>query len=139
MNNVKKFSVIALSLVLLGGGCAGADSIGGGGKLASGTGVITVNADSISAGDTIGSPFKVEGHATTDDGAVYLRLYDQDGELMVSSHTDVASSGSSEENYYLFNAVYFFAEAESGTLEMYWDDGAGNESDHLEIPVTINK
>jgi len=139
MSQLKRFGVVGLSLVLLGAGCAGTGSDGtaggGGGKLAGGTGVITV--DTPSAGDTISSPFTVTGTATTSDGEVYLRLRDQDGTLMVSSHTNVDSSGLSEENAYRFTSVYFFADATSGVLEMYWDDGTGTESDHLEIPVTI--
>ena len=120
-------------LILVGGGCAGAT---GGGGLAEGTGVITVS--SPAAGDTISSGFRVEGDTFTEDGEVYLRLLDQDGATVVSSHVQKSDILSGSDDGYVFTTIMFFSKNYGdGILEVFWTDDDGNESDLIQIPVVL--
>lgn len=135
---MKKFSYLLGSfaiLVLVGGGCAGDGSETGGG-LEQGTGVITVT--SPAPGDTISSGFRVEGDTFTEDGEVYLRVLDKDGTEIVSSHVQKSDVLSGTDDGYVFTYVIFFSKNYGdGTLEVFWTDDDGNETDKLQIPVII--
>lgn len=138
MKSLLRLGAVFGLLVLVGGGCPtpsqdGATANGNGAT--EGTGVIVV--DSPAPGATLDSPFRVEGTATTPDGNVYLRLLDSEGEVKVSSNVGVNPSFAGQEDGFLFTQVYYFGEGGDGTLEVFWQDEEGNESDHVRMPVTI--
>lgn len=136
---MKKISYLLGSfviLVLVGAGCSGDSVKSGGGGLAEGTGVITVS--SPAPGDTLSSGFRVEGDTFTEDGEVYLRLLDKDGVEIVGSHVQKSDVLSGTEDGYVFTYIIFFSKNYGdGVLEVFWQDGDGNESDLLQIPVVI--
>jgi hypothetical protein len=131
-------STVLAGLMVVAVGCSGDAGSTDGEATDGGTATEAVVSENITvtvpaAGDSIASPFSVEGTTTADVERVYIEARDVNGDIIVETSALLDDDGSFSSS----SIYYFLGGGDEGSVHVYTLDENDEEMDRTVVPVSL--